>query len=159
MPKKEYKVTGNVTIQDTKLIFRNLAGEKQKFNVAGARNFGALLPLEDAERMAEDGWPIKWLKKREDDEDSTETPWIKVKVNFDTGTPPRVILVTGRKKTTLTKDTVAVVDSAAIKSADLTISPYNWTDDEGEDHVTAYLQALYVNIEQDELSLKYADED
>lgn len=157
MPKKEYKVSGNVTIQDTRLIFPNLKGEKKTFNAAGQRNFGALLPREDAERMAADGWPIKWLKAR--DEDEEDQAWIKVKVNFDTGSPPRVILVTGKKKTTLTKDTVAVVDSAAIKSADLTISPYNWTDDEGEDHVTAYLQALYVNIEQDELSLKYADED
>lgn len=158
MPKKEYKVTGNVTIEDTKLIFKNLAGEKQKYNAAGNRNFGVILPLADAERMGADGWPIKWLKAREEDED--DVPWIKVKVNFDTGTPPRVIMVTGRKKTQLNKETVALVDSAAITSADLTISPYNWVDDEGEAHVSAYCQALYVNIEQDDLSRKYDfDED
>jgi hypothetical protein len=108
--------------------------------------------------MERDGWNIKYLKPREEGDEPQA--WLKVKVNFN-GRPPKVVLITedgeGRKsKTNLTEDTVSILDWAPIESVDLIVNPYEWTVS-GNTGVSAYLQSIFVTMEQDDLEKKYAN--
>lgn len=147
---------GTVTIQGARIIFRNFVGKEGKYNREGDRNFGVILPPDIAEAMANDGWNVKTLKPREDDEDEVETPWISVSVNFEKGRPPKIWLVTqeGRKRTPMNADTVEQLDWAEIINCDLIIRPFAW-EVSGRDGIKAYLQTMFITIEEDELETKY----
>ena len=59
---------GTVTMEGVRLMFRNFAGKEDQYNKEGDRNFAVAIDETVARQMAEDGWNIKWLKPREDDE-------------------------------------------------------------------------------------------
>lgn len=147
-----------VLMENVRIIFRNFAGKEGQYNREGDRNFGVILPDDVAERMLVDGWNVKYLKPREDDEDETETPWLSVSVNYDKGRPPKVMLVTDRGRTALDADTVEMLDWADITNVDLIVRPYAW-DVNGNTGIKAYLQSMYVTIEEDELERKYSELD
>jgi hypothetical protein len=149
---------GTVVMEGVRIIFRNFSGKEGQYNREGDRNFGVILPPDVAEQMAADGWNVKWLKPREEDEDETETPWLAVSVNFDKGKPPKVMLVTERGRTALNADTVDTLDWADITNVDLIVRPYTW-EVSGRSGIKAYLQSMYVTIEEDELERKYAEMD
>jgi hypothetical protein len=146
---------GTVVIENARLIFRNFAGKEGQYNREGDRNFAVLLDDSVAEPMAQDGWNIKWLKAREEGED--EQAYLSVAVNFK-GRPPKIVMISSRGRTSLNEDEVAVLDWVDIRSADLIIRPYEWVVN-GKTGVKAYLQSIYVTIEEDALELKYADLD
>lgn len=147
-----------VLMEGVRIIFRNFAGKEGQYNREGDRNFAVLLDEETAQAMAEDGWNVKWLKPREDaDEGEADQPYIQVSVNF-TGRPPNIVQITSRGRTNLGEDEVELLDWADIVNADLIVRPYHW-EVNGKTGVKAYLQSLYVTIEEDELQKKYADLD
>lgn len=147
-----------VLMEGVRIIFRNFAGKEGQYNREGDRNFGVILPSDVAEAMAADGWNVKMLKPREDDEEGEETPWLAVTVAYDKGRPPKVVMITDRGRTNLDADTVEMLDWADVKNVDLIVRPYNW-DVNGRSGIKAYLQSMYVTIEEDELERKYADMD
>lgn len=148
-------------IEGARIIFRNFAGAASSFNREGARNFCVI--LEDADvvdNLIADGWNVKYLKAR--DEDESDTPYIQVTVNFD-NIPPEVYTIMERThgkriKTRLNEDTVDILDDVNIESVDLMIRPYHWTV-QGKGGVKAYLKKMYVTIDPDPLASKYADFD
>lgn len=152
-----------VTIEGARLIFRNFAGKEGQYNREGDRNFGVILPPDLAETMANDGWNVKFLRPREEDEDETETPWLAVSVNFEKGKPPKILMITEtRGKTQLDEKTVEQLDWVDISldddgnpKVDLIVRPYAW-DVSGRQGIKAYLQTLYITIEEDYLEQKYA---
>jgi len=146
----------SVVMEGVRLIFRNFTGRGGPFNQEGAKNFGVVLPEDIAEAMAADGWNVKVLDPR--DEEETPTPWLPVKVRYDVGRPPKITLVTDRGKTTLTEDTVETLDWADIVNVDLIVRPYPW-EKGGRSGITAYVQSMYVTIEEDALERKYAEMD
>ena len=148
----------NVVMENVRIIFRNFKGKEGQYNKEGDRNFGVILPPEIAERMLADGWNVKYLKPREEDEDDTETPWLSVSVNFDKGKPPKIMLVTDRGRTALDAQSVEMLDWADIENVDLIVRPYTW-EVNGNTGVKAYLSSMYVTIEEDELERKYAEMD
>lgn len=150
------RVENTVMIKDARLIFRNFKGEEKKYNRAGQRNFGAIIPdRENALAMMEDGWNIKWLAPRAEDEEGTEaTPWLPIEVDFLRYRPPHVVLITAKGREDLHDDTIAQLDNVQIINVDLIVRPYNW-DDNGTNRVKAYLQTMFVTIEQDELEMEY----
>ncbi|MGG6495051.1 UNVERIFIED_CONTAM: hypothetical protein NY603_19170, partial [Bacteroidetes bacterium 56_B9] len=101
-------------------------GKEGQYNRAGDRNFGVILPPEIAEAMLADGWNVKYLKPREEEEESEETPWVAVSVNFEKGRPPKIMMVTDRGRTALDETTVDMLDWADIKNVDLIVRPYTW---------------------------------
>lgn len=146
-------------MENARLIFRNFEGLEKKYNRKGDRNFGLIIEdPEVAQQLAEDGWNIKELTPKNND-DYDDTPeviyWLPVTVRFD-NVPPKVMLVTRRKKTRLNEDNINTVDYANIAKVDLTVTPYDW-EVNGKSGTKAYLQTMYVTINEDEFADKYAD--
>lgn len=144
-----------VLMEGVRIIFRNFAGKEGQYNREGDRNFAVLLDDSIANAMAEDGWNVKWLKPREDEEDETQQGYLQVSVNFK-GRPPRIVLITSRGRTNLDEHTVEMLDWADIKNVDLIVRPYEWIVN-NKSGIKAYLQSIYVTIEEDALELKYAE--
>lgn len=144
----------SVLLEDVEILFRNFAGQARQYNDAGDRNFCVLLSPEQTERLTREGFNIKTLKPR--DEEDAERPYLKVKVGFGGRRPPKISMITSRGRTDVKEDTVEMLDWVDITKADLIINPYHWVQP-GKQGVTAYLRSLFVTIEEDALDLKYAD--
>lgn len=148
-----------VLMEGVRLVFRNFTGKEGQYNREGDRNFGVILPNDVAEAMAADGWNVKHLQPREDDEEETDpTPWLPVKVGYGKGRPPKIMLVTERGRTALDEQTVDTLDWADIKNVDLIVRPYHY-EVNGRTGISAYVQSMYVTIEEDALERKYAEMD
>lgn len=139
-------------VEDARIIFRNFSGKEGPYNREGDRNFAVVLPDDVAETMARDGWNVRYLDPREDGE--TPTPYVQVSVNF-ANRPPRVVLLTSSSRTQLDEEAVSVLDWADIQTADLIARGYDWSVN-NKTGTKAYLQSLFVTIEEDALERKYA---
>lgn len=139
-------------VEDARIIFRNFAGKEGQYNREGDRNFAVVLPEDVAAQMVEDGWNVRYLEGRE--EGDPDTPYVSVAVSYKTR-PPRVVLITSTARTTLDEASVEVLDWADIQTADLIARGYDWTVN-GKSGTKAYLQSLFVTIEEDALERKYA---
>lgn len=139
-------------VEGASIIFRNFSGKEGQYNREGDRNFTVILDPEMAKQMVADGWNVRMLDAREEGEDPT--PCIQVAVSFK-NRPPRVVLLTSAARTHLDESSVEVLDWADIQNADLIARGYEWTVN-GKSGVKAYLQSLFVTIEEDALERKYS---
>lgn len=142
-----------VLMEGVRIIFRNFTGKEGQYNREGDRNFAVLLDEKIATAMAEDNWNVKWLKPREGDEEETPQAYLPISVNFK-GRPPRIVLITTRGRNNLDEHSVEMLDWADIINVDLIVRPYEWTVND-KTGIKAYLQSIYVTIEEDPLELKY----
>ncbi len=158
------KFVKNVTLENARILpgqFKNFSGEKDKYNPQGRREFCIVLDTETADALVEEGWNVKQLDPRDDDE--APTPYIKACIRFD-NIPPTIYMVTGKnnKKTLLTEETIGNLDYVQIEYADIILSPYCWemeTKDGVNSGIKAYVKTMYVKVEEDDLAAKYADYD
>lgn len=151
-----YKNIDNIAIEDAQIIFRNFAGTESQYNRAGNRNFNVIIDDPDmAQKLIEDGWNIKQLKPRDDE----EMPKYRLEVSVAFGNfPPNIFMVTKHNKTKLDEESVAALDYAELKTVDLVIRPYQW-DVNGKQGIKAYLKTGYFVVEEDEFAAKYAEEE
>jgi hypothetical protein len=143
-----------LVLEDVTLLFPNFAGEKRQFNDAGKRNFCIALPEDLAEMMANEGWNIKRLKPR--DEDETGTPFLKINVNYNGRSKPRASVVTLSKniRTPLDEEDIEIFDWAEFETVDIIINPYDY-DRNGTHRRTAYLANIVGIFAEDTLEQKY----
>ena len=145
----------NISVENARIIFRNFAGKESKFNAKGKRNFCLILDNDVAEDLKDIGWNIKYLKPR--DPDDAPQAYLQVAVAFD-NFPPKIWLISGKKKTELTEDTVSVLDYAEIENIDIIVRPYTW-EVNGKGGIKAYVKNMYVTIVENEFEKKYQDFD
>lgn len=146
-------MVGNITIEGTRLIFRNFAGNPDKYNNAGGlRTTGVLIPNDIAEDLKAEGWNIKYLKPRDPQEDPQAFLTVKVKYGK---IKPSIYICTGHSKAELDEDSVSSLDYAEIKDVDIVIRPYEYE----PGCISAYIKTMYVNIIEDAFAYKYRYEE
>lgn len=115
------------------------------------------LKIKDLEK---DKINVRYTKPRDPDE--KPTAYIQVKINFNGKKPPTIIQATSRNKILLDDTTVALLQGADIKEIHdmyLTLSPWEMRDGKSyeESRKSVYLDAMYVEIEDNPFADKYAD--
>jgi hypothetical protein len=143
-----------VTFRDAAIIFKNFAGESRKFNPEGTRNFSIMIGEQQAADLERQGWNVKPLKRREEDDE--QYYHLKVAVNFS-NRPPRCWLISSGGRTMIGEGMVGMFDQLDSIKVDLTITPYDWKLDSGASGRKAYLQSFFFHMYEDELELEYAD--
>jgi hypothetical protein len=140
------------TLENARIIFRNFAGKEGAYNREGDRNFCVILEPDMAERLELEGWNIKTLRGREEDE--PDVPYLSVSVGYKSR-PPTIVMIGSRGRTSLGADDIELLDWVDIKTCDIVIRPYVWTIGL-KTGVKAYVKALYAILEEDDLAIKYA---
>ena len=149
-----------INIAGARITFKNFAGRPTDWNKkGGARDFAVVLDTyEDVQALIDMGFSVKYFKKKE--ETDPDVPFLKVKVNFrynDDGSEllsPHIYMINNNKKVLITPQTAQILDQADIAYCDIVIRPYYY-EVQGKAGVAAYLDKMYVNIEQDEFEKKY----
>lgn len=149
---------GTIMMEGVRIIFRNFRGEESQYNREGDRNFGVLIDENLASQLIDDGWNVKFLKNDDADEGEVPQAWLPVSVSWK-GRAPTIIAIgdkTGHR-TQLKEDDVEAMDWYDIQNVDLIVRPYNW-EVNGKTGVKAYLKSIYVTYEEDQLQIKYAQQ-
>lgn len=143
-----------VVMEGVEIMWPNFSGEEKPFNRSGERNFCIRLDQETADAMAKDGFNVKTREPQEEGDDETIYMQIKLKYKFK---PPKVYMITSTGRTLLDEGLVGVLDSVAFKTVDIIFRPVPWTiQATGKSGIAAYLQTMFVTIDEDPLELKYA---
>ena len=137
--------------------FRNFSGAEGRYNMEGKRNFCVVIPDdEQAEAMKEDGWNVKILQPREEGDPAKY--YIKVNVNYGSKVPPSIYKVKGdRVICELGENHISKLDTKKILHADMSINSYQYDPDKPD--VTAYLEEMYVELEDSPFSYRFAEEE
>lgn len=141
----------NYILRNARLLFRNFSGAPNKFGNTD-RTFCVILPPDKEREFLEEGFSVKTLKPR--DEEEEPTPFIQVKVRYGYR-PPKITLIAAGARNPLTEDTISQLDFADIEQADLSIRPYHGRTRAGIEFCTAYLDKAYITIATDELDAIY----
>lgn len=153
-----------IVLEDVKIIFLNFTGREGPYNQEGDRNFVVLLDDKTAVGLTEAGWNVKHLEPRE--EGDTPQPYLQVSVKYvkrngqKVAKPPRIVMIspTTKSRTALDERTVELLDSVDILTADMILRPSYW-EMNGKTGIKAYLDSLFVTIDEDPLQKKYAEYD
>ena len=137
--------------------FRNFAGRPSQYNKEGDRNFSIVVPNNLVKRLIDDGWNVRQLKARDEDDEPRYRLSVAVSFKeFKSLPPTKVFLYSGRKRTQLTEETIAALDYAEYQKADLTIRPRLWTEEGEPRRIKAYLQEMHVVVQESRWDKKYA---
>lgn len=152
------KRISDIRMEGARLVFRNFSGKESDYNEAGNRNFGLVIDPEDVSRLRDDGWNVKSYRGKNADPDDEPLYYLPVKVKYGK-IPPIITMITSRGKIRLDEEDVNQLDWTIMRNVDVVVRPYHYPAMPGrkEGGVSAYLKSLYVEIEEDDFDLKYAD--
>lgn len=147
-------------LEDVKVIFRNFSGKPDKYG-STRRTVGIVLTEQIANDISPDGWYIRELKPRNEEENPK--PWLKCFINYrgEESLDPKIFIIPSgkRKKTLLTEATVGMLDCAEIVRVDVIVSPYRYVSPDGVEKVSAYIKKMYVTVVQDAFEDRYDFDD
>jgi hypothetical protein len=142
-----------VTLRNAEILpgaWRDFSGEG-RFNEDGKRRFNIKLDPDVAQAMMRDGFNIKELKPREEDEDSGIHPGYRIEVAVSYKfRPPQVWLVSGGHRTLLDEGSINILDYADIAKASIAINPSAW-EVNNKTGIKAYLHKAVIYLVEDEL--------
>lgn len=145
-----------VILEDVRILFRNFSGEEGQYNRKGDRNFAVALDEDVAKKMEKEGWNVKRLKPRDDEE--IGTAYVQCAINFS-NRPPAIYLITQKMgkeiMVLMPEDQLDHLDWIDIAKADITINPYEWNVN-GNSGIKAYVKSLYVTQQVDPLMERYS---
>lgn len=147
-----------LTLEGVRIIHVNFRGEERQYNPPGSRVFSVLIEdLDTANELLTAGWNLKPLYNP-DESDEVSAFFLPVKINYESNFPPRIYKVTRStgQSLLLNEDTIDMLDYLSIEYVDVILNPYRWTvrEDSG---VKAYVQTMYVVIDENALDLKWAN--
>ena len=145
-----------ILLDDVKVMWPNFAGEGGQYNAEGKRNFVVFLTPEMAEDFGRQGYNIKYLKPRDEDEGPPQA-FVKINVNFESRNPPEIFLVNSKGKRQVTKHEAMILDWATYRRTDMVVTRYQRQWPDGRTTVTMYLQTFYGFLQEDELRERYND--
>ena len=148
--------------ENARIIYRNFTGTGSRFNKEGERKFTYEFYEDDeAERLRNLGRYVKTKVGREEGDPVRYRIDVAVSFKSFPNVPPAAIYIySNGVRTQLNEDTVSMLDSAEIRTVDLTIRPRWWLDDRtNEWKVKAYLKEMHVTLEPSPWASKYADYD
>ncbi len=151
MQNKRQPRMNNISIENAQIGFRNFEGKPGKYNAEGNRNFAVFLENETALTLQEEGWNVRWLNPRSEDDEPQAM--ISVKVAFG-NYPPKVVLIKEGKRSELSETTISLLDWAEIDTVDLILRPYQYNVN-GKEGVKAYLKTMYCVLVTDKFADKY----
>lgn len=144
----------NVTIRNAEILpgaWRNFSGEKTPYNEKGKRLFNIKLDEEIALAMQNDGFNVKVLRSRDEEEENGGYR-IEVDASF-TVRPPQIWMVSGGQRTLLDEGAVNILDYADIEKASIEINPYPWETAVGSG-IKAYLHKAVIYLREDALDIE-----
>lgn len=145
-----------VTLRNAEILpgaWRNFSGAA-KFNEEGKRTFNIKLPEDVALQMKDDGFNVKPLRARDED-DENDGYRIEVDASFRIR-PPQVWMVSGGVRTLLDEGAINILDYADIEKATIAINPYAWETATGSG-IKAYLHKAVIYLREDELDVEMRD--
>ena len=149
-----------LTIKDAKIFSRNFSGRPGTYNDEGERNFCVILDDEIADRLKQDGWNVKYLRPRDDNDEPV--PFIQVNVRFNHDPEkkrfpdPIIYIVSSTGKTRLYEDEVTALDYGYFEKWSVSIRPHRWSYG-NRAGVKGVLKTLYATISEDEIDLMYSN--
>lgn len=146
----------NIYFENTEITFKNFSGRPTKYQrQEGFRTFSVVIDDPDmAQHLSEDGWNVRILRPR--NEGNTPKYVLDVSINFNFWKKPEIYMICDGHKTKLDEEDLDILDGADIITSDIVVRPRLW-DDNGTTRIKAYLQELYVTIQQSRFAAKYAD--
>lgn len=142
----------NLIIENATIGRKNFGGRESDFNDAGKRNFCVYFDEEMGKNLADEGWPIKFTKPRDDGSVEAMLP---VSLRFDV-MPPNIIVINSVGQRQIGEDEASDLDDYRLKLIDLIIRPYSY-DYHGKKGIKAYLKSMYATIDEDVFQKKYAN--
>jgi hypothetical protein len=146
-----------ILIEDATILYRNFRGLPTRFNPNGGKmTFNVFLDEEIVPDLIRDGWNVKRLTVREDDDpDILPQAHMEVIVKFDGFKPPRIVVNTSNNRVEMDENTVGTLDFVDIERVDMIINPHDW-DINQKTGIKGYLKTMFIWINEDYLEKKYA---
>ena len=141
--------------------WRNFAGGPTRFDPRNTKRFFEIFVTdEEANKLAKEGWNVKWLEPRNESE--PKQAHLKVFVNYDVPKryQPRIWMT--RKNgdpVLLDAEDVCQLDTDDIVRAKVQLRPYDWELPTGKKGRKAMLKQMYVTIEEDEFGAEFYSHD
>ena len=147
-------------VRNAFIFWTNFAGRENKFGNK-AKTFNLAISLEIAEILNTQGWRVRDILNKIDDDDEGETLYfVNIKVNMESSYPPIVTLFSEfrgeRSRRALDNETISELDRLDILSSDCIVNSYESRQYPGK--VTGYLSKLNIIQEPNqEFGGKYDD--
>lgn len=141
-------VNENVRLEDVTIGrggWRNFSGAVSENNRSGQKKFSIFLPEDVADILADQGWNVR--RKPPYQEGGDELIFLDVFVDYNHYPPSITLISHDGVRQLLNDETVGLLDSVDIETAELEIRPYNW-EVNGKSGTKAMVQELIVTAKK-----------